>query len=205
MDTVRSIDIADTNRRAAIRFANRAFLWEFCEPGREIAADPGYMADRSLTSSRYWAMVDGAGKVIGVTGICDVEGEDPGNCYLGYFILDKSCRSKGLGKQLLAFTEEQARLSGKRRMRVLTSTFIPYRGGRALYCRSGYKIIATKNRHLEWHVRRSVVLPESVRRAVSDQYNWYLRLGFTATFRKKAGGLFPRPVNRMLLFEKELN
>ncbi len=41
-------------------------------------------------------------------------------------------------------------------------------------------------------------------RAESDQYNWYLRLGFTGTFRKTGGRVLPRPVNRMLLFEKEL-
>ena len=40
--------------------------------------------------------------------------------------------------------------------------------------------------------------------AVSDYYTWYLRLGFTTTFRKKANKLFPRPVNRMLIFAKNL-
>jgi len=198
------IAITDVNRKEAIRFANWAFLWEFCDPGKEIASDPRYMDERKLTTSRYWAMLNETGKVIGVTGICDVEGEDPKNCYLGFFILDKSQRGKGLGKQLLTFTEDQARLLGKRHMRVLTSTFIPYAGGRALYSRSGYKIIATKNRNLTWHVRRSAVLPEKVRRSVSDQYNWYLRLGITTTFRKKAGRLFPQLVNRMLIFEKKL-
>ncbi len=204
MPALRIINISETNLKAVNHFANRTFLWEFCEPSREIAADPRYMAERRLISSRYWAMVNSKGKIIGVTGICDVEGEDPKNCYLGFFILDKSYRGKGLGKRFLDFTEEQARLSGKLQMRVLTSTFIPYRGGRALYRRNGYRIIATKNRNLVWRVRKSVILPESVRRAVSDQYNWYLRLGFTSTCRKKKGWLFPRPVNRMLIFEKEL-
>ncbi len=204
MNQYRIEEVTSDNRKKVIQFANRAFIWEFRDPGKEIANDARYMLERKLSSSRYWVMVNDKGKVIGVTGLCDIEGEDPRNCYLGFFILDKAYRGKGLGKQLLEFTEEQALLMGKQQMRILTSTFIPYRGGRAFYRRSGYKIIATKNKELEWHVRRSAVVPEAVRRAVSDQYNLYLRFGFTTTFRKKSRRLFPRPVNRFMILEKDL-
>lgn len=176
MNGFRIVVITDANRKAAIRFANRAFFWEFCDPGSEVACEPRYIEERKLTSSRYWAMVNGGGNVIGVTGICDVEGEAPENCHLGYFILHKSQRGRGFGKQLLAFTEEQARLAGKRRMRVLTPRLSHIAVAGRSIAEAGTKSSRLKNRRLEWRVRKSVVLPESVRKAVSDQYNWYLRL-----------------------------
>ncbi|WP_201352070.1 GNAT family N-acetyltransferase [Hydrogenimonas urashimensis] len=78
--------------------------------------------------------------VIGLTGLYTEIGDDPDNCWLGWFCVQERFRGFGIGKKLLDFSIEMAGKMGKKWLHVYTYDSNTFRPAINLYRKHGFEM-----------------------------------------------------------------
>jgi len=87
----------------------------------------------------YWVAKDKSTlQIIGLTGIYTEIDDDEGDCWLGWFCVDKKYRDKKFGKILFAFSIEQAKIQEKKYLHIYTYNSKRYQKAIKLYQKSGF-------------------------------------------------------------------
>ena len=95
---------------------------------------------------QYWAAVDEDGAVCGVAGIYEYAEDRDEALWLAWFCVDPARRGQGIGSKLLAHSIEAARATGKKYLRLYTSTLPNEAAAQVLYEKSGLRLTKKKNR-----------------------------------------------------------
>lgn len=101
-----------------------------------------------VSDQRVWTALSPGGEVLGVTGLYAVAG-DREALWLGWFCVAPEARGQGIGGALLDFSIAEARRSGRRLLRLHTSTDAGERAAQALYDSRGLRIVA-RDQPLTW-------------------------------------------------------
>lgn len=90
-----------------------------------------------------------------LVGICGLGTEDKSakSVWLSYFAVHPDYRGRGIGKKLLAATEQRAREQGYRWMLIETFVYDRFWGARQLYVNAGYTLINQEGGTLTYRKR----------------------------------------------------
>ena len=78
-------------------------------------------AKRGTVGLKYWTALDRREKVIGMVGLYSYKKDRKEASWLGWFAVSPGCRKHGVGTKLLNFAIYNAKLTGKRYLRLYTS------------------------------------------------------------------------------------
>ena len=93
-----------------------------------------------IESASYWCYIK-EGKLIGITGIYTLIGDEIGRCWLGWFCVDRRFRKNGYGKRMLEWSEEKAINMGKKVLSLYSYRYKKYQKALSLYESSGYTVM----------------------------------------------------------------
>ena len=96
--------------------------------------------ERVLFRLNYWVLLDETNKVIGVTGLYAFK-ETLDEVWLAWYCLDPEVRGQGLGRKLLLWTMDKARLEGYSIFKLYTSTDPNEAAAQKLYESLGLKVV----------------------------------------------------------------
>jgi GNAT superfamily N-acetyltransferase len=107
---------------------------------------PESFAKQWVRKIHYWIVLSNTNEVIGVTGLYKTS-EDPKDLvWVGWFCVRPNQREKGLGRKLLEWTVEQARIEGYKRLKLYTSTHPNEARAQNLYEKLGFVMIVEEGR-----------------------------------------------------------
>ena len=104
-----------------------------------------YMVN-NIKSMQYWVAKDpDTLRIIGLTGIYSETKDSEDECWLGWFCIDEKYRERRYGKELLQFSEEQAKALKKKTMHIYTYKTKKFQKAIELYKKFGYKQYLVKD------------------------------------------------------------
>lgn len=93
----------------------------------------------------YWVAVDNrepqSPQVVGLIGLYNHREDADEALWIAMFCVDPACRGQGIGKDLLNFAINKAKLAGKRYLRLYTSTDPNEAKAQTIYDKVGFRII----------------------------------------------------------------
>lgn len=89
---------------------------------------------------KYWVAVENE-KVVGLVGLYEHEIDPEDLIWLGWFLADPVSRRRGVGTQLLRFAIRQAKIWGKKRLRVYTTDDPEELYSHHFYRQHGFRLI----------------------------------------------------------------
>lgn len=96
--------------------------------------------ENEIETAQYWVAIDPIKlQVIGLTGLYSEINDTAEECWLGWFCIDKKYRGCGFGKELLQFSEEQAKTINKNIMKIYTYNTKKYARAIEMYKKFGYE------------------------------------------------------------------
>ena len=125
--------LTDKTLREAVNLLNRVFQNEEEEaPGDELPASlnpkkyKDFLLETQISELRYWVAIDNTGKVVGTTGLYCYSYDEHEACWLGGFCVHRDLR--------------KARKSGKKFLRLYTSTNPNELNAHRLYKKHGFRL-----------------------------------------------------------------
>lgn len=98
-----------------------------------------------IEALRFWVGLDSlSARIIATTGLYCHIGESHSQCWLGWFCVHPDYRRRGIGTALLNFTIEQARLDGRKAIRLYTSTHPLEQSAQTFYQNHKFVLIQAK-------------------------------------------------------------
>ncbi len=88
----------------------------------------------------YWVATDAGGQVVAITGLYEYVADAADAVWLGWFCVAPEARHSGMGSRLLDFAIEKARETGKRCLRLYTSTDPNEAAAQMLYEKKGFLV-----------------------------------------------------------------
>ncbi|MCA0399467.1 MAG: GNAT family N-acetyltransferase [Proteobacteria bacterium] len=132
-------------RKAAIRLVDRVF------PSQDLAEMLSLRLFQTrwawllrlggMRRGRFWGAIRG-GTLLGLVGLYSMAKDEEEANWLGWFCVAPEARGLGLGQHLLDHAIGEARATGRRYLRLYTSTDPVEEAAQALYERNGFRIIA---------------------------------------------------------------
>ncbi|MBA7660192.1 hypothetical protein ES703_68192 [subsurface metagenome] len=139
--------LTDKTLREAVNLLNRVFQNEEEEaPGDELPASlnpkkyKDFLLETQISELRYWVAIDNTGKVVGTTGLYCYSYDEHEAYWLGWFCVHPDLRKRGIGNKLLRFSIVKARKSGKKFLRLYTSTNPNELNAHRLYKKHGFRL-----------------------------------------------------------------
>ena len=100
----------------------------------------------SMSVFRYWVALDENNRICGTTGLYTDDDNDHESLWLSWFCVDPDVRGKGIGKQLIEFSIEEARRCGKKYLRLYTSDDPGEAAAQFLYEKYGFGVTRTEKK-----------------------------------------------------------
>ncbi|WP_026732617.1 GNAT family N-acetyltransferase [Fischerella sp. PCC 9605] len=95
-----------------------------------------------VSQLKYWVAIDeNSNKVIGITGLYCYKRDEAEANWLGWLCVDPLFRGQGIGKKLLEFAINKTKATGKKFLRLYTSTDPNEATAQTLYEKYGFHII----------------------------------------------------------------
>ena len=94
----------------------------------------------------YWVAVNEQGKIIGTIGLYTKASDSHNSVWMAYFCVDPESRMQGVGRKLIEYAIEQAKLLDVRYFNLYTSTLKNESASHGLYNKYGFRIVKTKNK-----------------------------------------------------------
>ena len=94
----------------------------------------------------YWVAVNEKEKIIGTIGLYLKANDSLNSVWMAYFCVDPDSRKQGVGRKLIEYAIEQAKLLDVRYFNLYTSTLKNETVSHGLYFKYGFKIVKTTNK-----------------------------------------------------------
>ena len=139
------------NVGAAVRLLNGIFHYEREIPEVSLHASLNpepyrkYLNEWDIPELRYWVALSKSGKVIGTVGLYSYNKDRKEANWLGWFCVVPGYRKHGVGMKLLDFAIYNAKLSGKRYLRLYTSMHPNELESHRLYEKKGFVKMREEN------------------------------------------------------------
>lgn len=146
--SINIIKLTKLHLKSAIKLVNSVFSEEDEYPEIEIKASVYekwfncYVSkyDDEIISLKYFVVVNDKEKVIGIIGIYETKYDCKDTTWIGWFCVHKKYRRMGIGRDLLNYITEIAKLEGKRYLALYTSTDKNETKAQGLYESNGFYI-----------------------------------------------------------------
>jgi GNAT superfamily N-acetyltransferase len=149
--------------KTTISLTDKVFLyqrwWEKASWAFSLSLMSGFFPKLLLNlvgvhNCHYWVALNSQQEVIGVTGLYQVP-KDAHAYWLGWTCVDPDVRGQGVGKQLINFAIDTAKISGISYLRLYTSDLPDYAIAVQLYERLGFELtsqVKAKHHHMLFNI-----------------------------------------------------
>jgi GNAT superfamily N-acetyltransferase len=132
----------------AVKLANSVFHYEKSLPENAFIASIDEEKFKELKKTgavfgkklEYFVARNSDGKIIGTTGLYNIEDDNSDVTWLGWYCVDPNFRGQGFGQEILDWTIEEARRRGKKYFRLYTSTRPEEKSANLMYEKNDFKL-----------------------------------------------------------------
>lgn len=102
-----------------------------------------------LKSINYWVAIHDD-QVAGMVGLYEEKEDALDSYWLGWYCVDETYRGQYMGKKLMAFAIEQAKVKAKRYLKLYTTSHDVYAVARSQYEKIGFSCVLQKGKTLQY-------------------------------------------------------